>query len=87
MVQYYRDLLARHSKILAPFTSQVGECGHTKVTKAKKTKKRPWHWDEVHQKAFSDVKATIAKDVVFSYKIIQKNLKYTLMPCLNSWSQ
>eukprot|EP00804_Cyclotella_cryptica_P016283 CCRYP_005754-RA/>CCRYP_005754-RA protein AED:0.29 eAED:0.29 QI:60/-1/0/1/-1/0/1/0/153 len=42
MVQYYRDLWARCSKVLAPLTSLVGECGHTKVTRANKTKKRPW---------------------------------------------
>ncbi len=30
MVQYYRDLWARRSKILAPLTSLVGECGQTK---------------------------------------------------------
>jgi hypothetical protein len=51
MVQYYRDLWARRSEMLAPLTSLVGECGHTKVTKANKTKKRPWHWDTVHQQA------------------------------------
>ncbi len=45
----YQDLWARRSKMLAPLTSLVGECGHTKVTRAKKTKKRTWHWDEVHQ--------------------------------------
>ena len=39
MVQYYRDIWARRSEILAPFTNLVGECGHTKVTKANKTKK------------------------------------------------
>jgi hypothetical protein len=38
MVQYYRDLWARCSKVLAPLTSLVGECDHTKVTKAQKTK-------------------------------------------------
>jgi len=26
-----------------------------------KTKKKPWHWDEVHQKAFDNVKATVVK--------------------------
>jgi hypothetical protein len=44
MVQHCRDLWARCSKMLASLTSLVGECGHTKVNKAKKTKKRPWHW-------------------------------------------
>jgi hypothetical protein len=31
------------SKMLAPLTDLVGECGQTKVTKAKGTKKAPWH--------------------------------------------
>jgi hypothetical protein len=44
-----------------------GECGQTKVTKAKGTKKVPWHWDEIHQRAFDHVKATIARDVVLAY--------------------
>eukprot|EP00804_Cyclotella_cryptica_P030711 CCRYP_009130-RA/>CCRYP_009130-RA protein AED:0.41 eAED:0.41 QI:0/0/0/1/0/0/3/0/317 len=60
MVQYYRDIWARRSEILAPLTNLVGECGHTKVTKANKTKKKPWHWDSIHQQAFGTVKATIA---------------------------
>jgi hypothetical protein len=67
MVQYYRDLWARWSNMLAPLTSLVGECGQTKTTKAKGTKKVPWHWDEVHQQAFDHVKATIAKDAVLAY--------------------
>jgi hypothetical protein len=67
MVQYYHDLWARWSKMLAPLTSLVGECGHTKVTRAKGTKKVPWHWDEVHQQAFDNVKATIAREVVLAY--------------------
>jgi hypothetical protein len=67
MVQYYRDLWARWSKMLAPLTSLVGECSQAKTTKAKGTKKVPWHWDAVHQRAFDHVKATIAKDVVLAY--------------------
>ncbi len=67
MVQYYRDLWARQSNMLAPLTSLVGKCGQTKTKKAKGTKKVPWHWDEVHQRAFNHVKATIAKDVVLAY--------------------
>jgi hypothetical protein len=67
MVQYYHDLWARPSKMLAPLTSLVRECGQTKTTKAKGTKKVNWHWDEVHQRAFDHVKTTIAKDVVLAY--------------------
>jgi hypothetical protein len=67
MVQYYRDLWARRSNMLAPLTSLVGECGQTKTSIAKGTKKVLWHWDEVHQRAFNHVKATIAKDVVLAY--------------------
>jgi hypothetical protein len=72
MVQYYRDLWARQSDMLAPLTSLVGECGQTKTTKAKGTKKVPWHWDEVNQRAFNHVKATIAKDVELAYPDFSK---------------
>jgi hypothetical protein len=67
MVQYYCDLWARQSKMLAPLPSLVGECNETKVTKGKGTKKIPLHWDEVHQRAFDHVKATITKEVVLAY--------------------
>jgi hypothetical protein len=63
MVQFFRDLWERHSEMLAPLTSLVGECGHAKVTRAKKTKKRAWYCDEVHQLVFDNVKDTIEKDV------------------------
>jgi hypothetical protein len=53
--------------MLAPLTALVKECGQTKITKAKGTKKVPCHWDEVHQRAFDHVKAMIAKDVVLAY--------------------
>ena len=43
MVQYYRDLWERRSNMLTPLTSSIGECGQTKTTKAKGTKKVPWH--------------------------------------------
>jgi hypothetical protein len=39
MVQYYRNMWARHSEMLAPLTDLVGECGETKMTKKNKTKK------------------------------------------------
>ncbi len=67
MVQYYRDLWARRSKMLAPLTSLVGECRQTKVTRTKGTKRVPWHWDEVHQSTFDHVKATITREKSLAY--------------------
>ncbi len=67
MVQYYKDIRARHSEILAPLSDLEGECGHAKVTKANKTKTKPWHWDQVHQQAFDTVKATIVLDVTLAH--------------------
>ncbi len=66
MVQYYSDFWARQSKMLSLLTSLVGECGQTKVTRAKGTKKAPWHWDEVHQRASDHVKATIVRKAVLA---------------------
>jgi hypothetical protein len=42
MVKYYHNLWERWSNMLVPLTSLVGECGETKVTKAKGTKKLLW---------------------------------------------
>ncbi len=39
MVQYYWDMWARGSEMLAPLTDLVGECGETKTTRMNKTKK------------------------------------------------
>ena len=61
--------------MLVPLTSVVGECGKTKVTRAKETKKVPWHWDEVHQRAFDHVKATMAREVVLAYSDYSKVFK------------
>ena len=69
MVQYYRDLWERRSKFLTPLTDLVvvGECGHTKETRRCKTKKKPWHWNNMHQKSLDDIKHTIACDVSLAY--------------------
>ncbi len=61
--------------MLAPLTSLVEECGHTKVTRALKTRKVPWHWDAVHKKALDDVKAVIAKDVALAYPNYSKEFE------------
>jgi hypothetical protein len=55
------------SEMLAPLTDLVGECGETKITKKNKTKKKPWRWESIHQQAFDNEKATIAKEVVLAY--------------------
>jgi hypothetical protein len=58
---------AKHSEMLAPLTDLVGECGETKTTKQNKSKKKPWRWESIHQQAFDNVKATIAKEVFLAY--------------------
>jgi hypothetical protein len=40
MVQYYREMSARRSEMLAPLTDLVGECGETKTTRMNKTRKK-----------------------------------------------
>ena len=51
----------KRSEMLAPLTNLIGNCGQTKATKAKGTKEVSWHLEEVHQKAFDTVKATLQK--------------------------
>jgi hypothetical protein len=72
MVQYYWDMWAKHSVMLAPFTDLVGECGKIKTTKKNKTKKKPGRWDPIHQQAFDNVKAAITKEVVLVYPDFSK---------------
>jgi hypothetical protein len=57
--------------MLAPLTDVVGECGEMKTTRMNKTKKKPWHWDPIHQHMFDDVKAAIAKETVLSYPFFE----------------
>ncbi len=72
MVQYYRDMWARRSEMPAPLTDLVGECGETKTTWMNKTKKKPWQWDRIHQEAFDNAKAAIAKETVLAYPDFSK---------------
>ena len=73
--------------MLAQLPSLVGDFGHAKVTRAKKTKKVHCHWDVVHQKAFDDVKAIITKDVTMAYPDCSKEFEILLMPHQNRWGQ
>jgi hypothetical protein len=72
MVQYYHDMWAKRSEMLAPLSDLVGECRETKTTRQNKVKKKPWHWDSIHQIAFDNVKSTIAKEVVLAYPCFLK---------------
>ncbi len=72
MVQYYRDMWVRRSEMLTPLTDLVAECRETKTTKLNKTKKKPWQWDSIHQQAFDNIKAAIAKKTVLAYPDFSK---------------
>ncbi len=61
--------------MLAPLPDLVGECGETKTTRMNKTKKKPWQWDLIHQQAFDNVKAAIAKETVLAYPDFSKPFK------------
>ncbi len=67
MVQYYWDMWTRRSEMMAPLTDLVGECGETKITRINMTKKKSWQWGPIHQQAFDNVKAAIAKETVLAY--------------------
>ncbi len=67
MAQYYWDMWVRRSEMPAPLTDLVGECGETKTTRMNKTKKKSWQWDPIHQQAFDNLKAAIAKETVLAY--------------------
>ncbi len=75
MAQYYRDMWSKRSEMLAPLTGLVGECGEAKATKKNGTKKKPWRWESIHQQAFNNVKATMAKEVVLAYSDFTKPFK------------
>ena len=78
IVQYYRDIWEKRTELLAPLTDLVGHCGTTKSTKKKGTIKAPWHWDDIHQKAFESIKDLIARDVILAYPdYSQKFVIYT----------
>ncbi len=72
MVQYCQDKWARCSGMLAPLTDLVGECRETKITRMNKTKKKAWRWDLIHQQAFDNVKAVIAKETFLDYPDVLK---------------
>ena len=67
IVQYYRDLWEKRSHLIAPLTDLVGECGHTKVTRKNKTKKKAWYWSDTHQDSFDKIKECLSRKVLLAY--------------------
>ncbi len=61
--------------MLAPLTDLVGEFRETKATNKNGTKKKLWRWEWIHQQAFDNVKATIAKELVLAYLDFAKSFK------------
>ncbi len=87
MVQYYRDMWAKRSELLAPLSDLVGECGETKTTRKNKVKKKSWQWDSIHQEAFDNVKKTIAKEVVLAYPDFTKPFDIYTNASPNNWER
>jgi hypothetical protein len=53
----------------------------------KKTKKKPWRRESIHQQAFDNMKATIAKEVVLAYPDFTKPFEiYTDASTMKLWS-
>ena len=67
IIQFYQDIWEQRTDLLAPLTNLVGECGTTKSTKKKETKKAPWYWDNIHQESFEAIKTVIARDIILAY--------------------
>jgi hypothetical protein len=67
MVQYYRDMWARRSEMLAHLTDLVGECREMKTTRLNKTKKNLGGGIQFINKHLTMVKAAIAKETVLAY--------------------
>jgi hypothetical protein len=70
IIQYYRDMWARRSEMLAPLTDLVGECGEIKTTRINKTQKKPWQWNSIHHSLYPPTMLIdIVKEVRTNYSI------------------
>ncbi len=75
----------KRSEMLAPLSDLVGECREMKTTK--KNKKKPWRWDPIHQEAFVNMKAALAKEVVRAYPDFSRPLRSTQTNPQCNWDQ
>ena len=54
MINYYHGMWCHYSETLAPLSALM-------------SKNAKWHWDDVHQKAFDDMKNITSKEVQLMY--------------------
>ena len=62
LVNYYRDMTVRRSHIIAPLT---------KLT----SKKVPFVWTDVHQKAYDKIKMVLSKETLLRYPDFSKEFE------------
>ena len=72
MVQFYRDMWEKRTHILSPLTDLVGECGDKTSNKKKKSRGKKFHWDDVHQKAFDEMKKIVSREISMAYPDFSK---------------
>jgi hypothetical protein len=59
MVNYYRDMWVRRSRLLAPLTSMT-------------SKNDKFNWTDEHQKAFENIKKIICREVMLTFPDLSK---------------
>ena len=70
MVQYYRDLWEKRSHILAPLSDLIGLYSPKKSNGKKgkrKTSPKKFIWTEEHEKAFTQMKKIVSREVMLAY--------------------
>jgi hypothetical protein len=66
LVQYYCEMWAKCSEMLAPLSDIVVECKDQKTTRKNIVKKKPWHWDSIsesEEKQKKTEKSTLKRDL------------------------
>jgi hypothetical protein len=75
MINYYRDMWPHRLHILAPLTAKTG-------ASKKDEKPPPFQWTPKMQKAFDQMKALMAADVLCAFNIFTDASDYQLGACI-----